>query len=237
MPLNQILCGDCAKVLKDFPDYSIDLVVTDPPYGLSFMGKDWDKTLPPRKAINEIFRVLKPGALAFFNCTPRQDLMARMILLLENSGFETKQSFIDWIYKTGFPKAYDVSKGIDKKLGLEPIKIKINPSSRPNSKKHGGGGFDNIKGEGSAGLQYLTEPSSELAKVWSGWKSQTGLKPAHEPILMVNKPFSESTIVDNVLRWGTCAINVDSCRIPMSETWKRATPWIDDMKKEKGVSP
>ncbi len=129
LPLNQILCGDCVKVLKDFPENSIDLVVTDPPYGLSFMGKDWDKTLPPKEAFMEMNRVLKPGALAFVMSSPRQDLMARMIMLLEDAGFETGLSFIDWIYKTGFPKALDISKGIDRKLGKKrkQIGIELNP--------------------------------------------------------------------------------------------------------------
>lgn len=172
LPLNQILCGNCIDILKPFPENSIDEVVTDPPYGLSFMEKDWDKTLPPQAAFEQIIRVLKPGGLALIMSSPRQDLLWRMLSMLEGVGFELTQSYIDWIYRTGFPKAHDVSKDIDKK-------------------------FD-----------------SELASKWEGWKSQTGLKPAHEPVLMVNKPFSEGTIVDNVLRWGTGAINVDACRIP-----------------------
>ena len=87
LPLNQILCGDCVEVLKGFPDNSIDLVVTDPPYGLSFMGKDWDKALPSREAFTEIIRVLKPGALAFVMSSPRQDLLWRMLSMLEGVGF------------------------------------------------------------------------------------------------------------------------------------------------------
>ncbi|GAG58507.1 unnamed protein product, partial [marine sediment metagenome] len=93
LPLNQILCGNCIEVLKDFPENSIDLVVTDPPYGLSFMGKDWDKTLPPKEAFAEIIRVLKPGALAFVMSSPRQDLLWRMLALLEGVGFNLRQSF------------------------------------------------------------------------------------------------------------------------------------------------
>ena len=115
LPLNQIVHGDCVEVLQGFPENSVDLVVTDPPYGLNFMGKQWDKALPPKEAFKEIYRVLKPGALAFVMSSPRQDLLWRMCALLEESKFELSQSFISWIYKTGFPKAYDVSKGIDKR--------------------------------------------------------------------------------------------------------------------------
>ena len=210
LPLNQILCGPCEELLQDFPENSIDLVATDPPYGLSFMGKEWDKALPSKAAFKQVIRVLKPGALAFVMSSPRQDLMWRMCALLEGVGFEMRQSFLSWIYKTGFPKAYDVSKGIDKKLGLERRIIGYtNPSDPLHSGRGGGSGFDTTHDKIP-----ITEPVSDEAKEWDGWKSQTGLKPALEPILMVNKPFSESTIVDNVLRWGTGAINVDATRIP-----------------------
>lgn len=198
--------------MQGFPENSIDCIVTDPPYGLKFMGKKWDQALPPKEAFKEMCRVLKPGALAFVMSSPRQDLLARMILLLEDAGFKTDISFIDWIYKTGFPKAYDVSKGIDRKLGLEQKIIGY---------RKGQGNIPNLRGEWGLKSNIpveITEPASPLAKVWAGWKSVSGLKPAHEPVLMVYKPRSERMIVDNVLRWGTGAINVDACRIPIDET-------------------
>ena len=113
----RLIQGDCIKILKGLDADSIDCVVTDPPYGISFMGKKWDKALPPKEAFKEMFRVLKPGALAFVMSSPRQDVLCRMMLMLEDVGFELKQSPIWWCYASGFPKAYDVSKGIDKKLG------------------------------------------------------------------------------------------------------------------------
>ena len=180
LPLNQVLCGDCVEVLKDFPDNSIDLVVTDPPYGLSFMGKDWDKALPSRGAFTEIIRVLKPGALAFVMSSPRQDLLWRMLALLEGVGFELTQSYIDWIYKTGFPKAYDVSKGIDRKLGEEREGEYIEPFGREGRKSpiQGFGTKGYSGGELKTNAVLRTKPTSELAEKWDGWKSQTGLKPA-----------------------------------------------------------
>ena len=211
LQFDRLYLGNCVDVIRaHIPDNSIDLGVTDPPYGLNFMGKDWDKALPPREAFEELFRVLKPGALAFVMSSPRQDLLWRMLAMLECVGFELTQSYIDWIYKTGFPKTYDISKGIDKTLGLERkiIGKSIHSAKRLSSPNYAG----EYKNEPNG--RFLSEPKSELGKTWEGWKSQTGLKPAHEPILMVNKPFSESTIVDNVLRWGTGAINVDACRIP-----------------------
>lgn len=56
LPLNKIVCGDSSEVLKSFPTESIDLLVTDPPYGISFMGKDWDKSLPPKTVFQECFK-------------------------------------------------------------------------------------------------------------------------------------------------------------------------------------
>jgi len=229
LPLNQVIEGDCVEVLQGFPDNVIDLVVTDPPYGLSFMGKEWDKALPPIEAFKEINRVLKPGALAFVMSSPRQDLMWRMMKMLEDSGFEMKQSFISWIYKTGFPKAYDVSKGIDSKLGLEREKIGINLHVKGRNPRTAGkvlaAGADRTLGNDDS----LTGPSSDDAKQWDGWKSITGLKPALEPILMVNKPLSEKTIVDNVLKWGTGAINIDKCRIPFIDKSDR----LENQRNEK----
>ncbi|GAG48169.1 unnamed protein product, partial [marine sediment metagenome] len=79
----------------------MDCVVTDPPYGMSFMGKDWDSALPPKEAFTEMYRVLKSGALAFVMSSPRQDLLWRMMSLLESVGFELKQSPLYWAYASG----------------------------------------------------------------------------------------------------------------------------------------
>lgn len=95
---DRVVLGDCVEVLKSYPENSVDEVVTDPPYGLNFMGKQWDKALPPKAAFVEMCRVLKPGALAFVMSSPRQDLMWRMAQMLEESGFELGQSFISWVY-------------------------------------------------------------------------------------------------------------------------------------------
>lgn len=99
LPINQVLCGNCIEVLKDLPDESIDCVVTDPPYGIGFVGKDWDMALPPKQAFSEMFRVLKSGALAFVMSSPRQDVLWHMLKMLEECGFEMRQSFVSWIYK------------------------------------------------------------------------------------------------------------------------------------------
>jgi len=109
--------GDSTEVLSNFADNTFDLLITDPPYGISFMGKDWDKALPSLDIWKECFRVLKEGKLAFIMCSPRQDVLSRMIISLEDAGFRTNYTSIYWTYASGFPKAANVSKLIDKKNG------------------------------------------------------------------------------------------------------------------------
>ncbi len=238
LPINQIVCGDCIEVMKGFREESIDCVVTDPPYGIGFMGKEWDKALPPHEAFAEMFRVLKPGALAFVMSSPRQDVLWRMMRMLEECGFQLRQSFVSWIYKSGFPKAYDLSLGIDKKFireefvrehGRKPTKEELKKLLSEKRKfvafKSAGLGKnrllndDNWDGVGQDPNKIrVSEPASDLAKKWNGYKGITGLKPALECVLMVNKPLGERTIVDNVLKHGVGAINVDACRIPFEQT-------------------
>lgn len=110
-----LLHGDSLTVLKDFEDNSIDSVVTDPPYGISFMGKQWDKALPSVEIWKQCYRVLKDKTFSFVMCLPRQDMLSRMIINLEDAGFNTNYTSLYWTYASGFPKAANVSKLIDKK--------------------------------------------------------------------------------------------------------------------------
>jgi DNA modification methylase len=107
----QILHGDCLEVLRTLPDCSVDAVVTDPPYGLSFMGKRWDYDVPATEVWAECLRVLKPGGhLLAFAGTRTQH---RMAVRIEDAGFEIRD-MIAWVYGSGFPKSLDVSKALDK---------------------------------------------------------------------------------------------------------------------------
>src|SRR3990167_884277 len=115
--MNQILHGDCIEVLKTLEADSVDLVATDPPYGYSFMGKSWDKTLPDIGIFKECLRVLKPGAFAFVMSAPRSDVCARMMILLEDAGFNIGFTPIYWTYASGFPKAANIGKMVDKREG------------------------------------------------------------------------------------------------------------------------
>jgi site-specific DNA-methyltransferase (adenine-specific) len=109
--INQIIHGDCFEVLKTIPDGSIDLILTDPPYGLSFMGKNWDHGVPGVQFWIEALRVAKPGAHLFAFGGTRT--FHRLAVAIEDAGWEIRDTIM-WVYGSGFPKSLDVSKAIDK---------------------------------------------------------------------------------------------------------------------------
>lgn len=123
----QMFCGDSAEKLKEIKDNSVDMLCTDPPYGYSFMNKGWDKVLPDVNIWRECLRVLKPGAFITVMAAPRTDVLWRISRDLEEVGFDLSFSNIEWVYHSGFPKASDVSKMIDKR-GNDELKEKYEGS-------------------------------------------------------------------------------------------------------------
>lgn len=121
--------GDCLEILKTLPDNSVDSVVTDPPYGLSFMGKRWDYDVPSVEVWAECLRVLKPGGhLLAFAGTRTQH---RMAVRIEDAGFEIRD-MIAWVYGSGFPKSHNLKDewngwGTALKPALEPITVARKP--------------------------------------------------------------------------------------------------------------
>ena len=116
-----IFCGDCREILPKLPPNSVDSIVTDPPYGLGFMGKAWDHSVPSSDVWRESLRVLKPGGhLLAFAGTRTQH---RMACRIEDAGFEIRD-MIAWVYGSGFPKSLDVSKAIDKAAGIDTKRFK-----------------------------------------------------------------------------------------------------------------
>ena len=191
--------GDCLQVLRSLPDCSVDSIVTDPPYGLSFMGKRWDYDVPSVDVWVECLRVLKPGGhLLAFAGTRTQH---RMAVRIEDAGFEIRD-MIAWVYGSGFPKSLDVSKAIDKAAGAEREVVGQRTTGIGT-----GNGSTPIMGDGN---RDITAPSTDAAKQWQGWG--TALKPALEPITVARKPLI-GTVAENVLQHGTGAINVDGGRV------------------------
>jgi len=106
--------GDCLDVLRELPDYSVDLCATDPPYGIAFMSKTWDSDIPARAIWAEVFRVLKPGASCFVCAGARQDTILGLLTDLREVGFDIQHAALSWVYWNGFPKSSCVSKQCDK---------------------------------------------------------------------------------------------------------------------------
>ena len=204
----KIILGDCLEKLQDVKDNTVDSIVTDPPYGLSFMGKRWDYAVPSVAIWEQCLRVLKPGGhLLAFAGTRTQH---RMAVRIEDAGFEIRD-MIAWVYGSGFPKSLDVSKAIDKAAGAE--RDVIGPPTP------GGQGNGNVYG--AITRPPATAPATEAAKQWAGWG--TALKPSLEPITVARKPL-RGTVAENVLQYGTGGLNVDGCRVGTEVPQPRNAP-------------
>ena len=214
-----LYAGDCIDVMSRMPEASVDAIITDPPYGLEFMGKDWDGFGTPlgfqtwtEAWAREAFRVLKPGGhlLAFAGTRTYH----RMASGVEDAGFEIRDC-IAWMYGSGFPKSLDVSKAIDKAAGAEREVLEVvrSPYKVDNAERdrRAYGKFDNETDEKGYLLNQITTPATPEAAKWNGWG--TALKPAFEPVVVARKPLI-GTVAQNVLEHGTGALNIDACRIP-----------------------
>ena len=108
---HRIVCSDCVAYLRTLPDNSVDAIVTDPPYGIGFMGKEWDNSVPGIEWAKECLRVLKPGGHIIAFASTRT--VHRLGVTIEDAGFEVRDT-ITWLYWQGFPKNLDLAKAIDK---------------------------------------------------------------------------------------------------------------------------
>ena len=212
--------GNSLELLKEIKSDSVDCMVTDPPYGISFMNKDWDKAVPDIAIWKECLRVMKPGAFAFVMCSPRSDVQAEMVIKLKEAGFQVNYSPLYWCYLSGFPKAMNISKAVDRKLGYERTRVQHSQSLSHHSEelKYG---FKN---------EIITdEPLSEEAKKLDGSYAGIQMKPSVEVIIVAMKPLSEKTYVDQALKNGKGITWLDDGRIPYySEKDKESAIGIGD---------
>ena len=200
----QLYCADCLAAMPEMPADSFDSLVTDPPYGLGFMGKDWDHGVPGVAFWQAALRVAKPGAhlLAFGGDRTHH----RLMVAIEDAGWEIR-TCVYWAFGSGFPKSLDVSKAIDKAAGAERETLSTRyRTTHKNGTVLGWSGGDDT-GECK---------TTAAARQWDGWG--TALKPAVEIIVVARKPLSEPTVAANVLKWGTGGLNVDGCRIGTEST-------------------
>jgi site-specific DNA-methyltransferase (adenine-specific) len=240
----KLLLGDCLEKLKELDDNSVDSIVTDPPYGLSFMGKDWDKVKATKETKSQVvkglgagmkmttladniefekwvtewstecYRVLKPGGYMLAFGGSR--MYHRLASGVENAGFEIRDQMM-WVYGSGFPKSMNIGIQVDKKLGNQREIVGEKVRGDVEKAKENGAGYlaDPANRNNTKQFGYGTHTITKGNSDWEGWG--TALKPAHEPIVMARKPISEKTVADNVLEWGTGGINIDGCRIETDE--------------------
>lgn len=217
--------GNAKDELKLLKSDSIDLIATDPPYGIAFMGKQWDINVPHIDIWKECLRVLKSGAFAFILSSPRQDVLSENIVRLRQAGFDTNFTSIYWTYASGFPKAMNIGKSIDKRLGFEPKKISPKNYNSPDFseeqfKEQGSMMYTKIT---SKRIQtYNTVPSSNEAKILDGSYAGFQPKPALEVIIVAMKPISEKTFIDQALNNGKGVTWLDNCRIPFQNADDKA---------------
>lgn len=217
-------------LLDRLPDSCLDSCVVDPPYELGFMGKSWDSAGISFQAETwaKVLRVLKPGGyLLSFGGTRTWH---RIAVAIEDAGFEIRDEIM-WMYGSGFPKSLDVSKAIDKAArgvpqgGSDPTSVNHGKYKTQRTEGKRGKG-DRGQGFGAGPGQFMAEQGSGDsrglvgdAQSWQGWG--TALKPAHEPIIVARKPLI-GTAANNVLKYGTGALNIDATRIGVEQRSYRA---------------
>lgn len=208
MKANLIL-GDCIEKMKELPEASIDCIITDPPYGLEFMGKEWDGfgdnekfQVWCKKWATEALRVLKTGGFMFAMGGTRTH--HRLTCGIEDAGFMIRDELC-WVYMQGFPKAQDLGMLIEKKLGGEGQTTTTTKAAPTFHTQNVGGNIERTDTWDSK------QPTLPQAKEWLGWKTPA-LKPAFEPIVVAQKPCNGS-ITENVMKYGVGGFNIDECRI------------------------
>jgi site-specific DNA-methyltransferase (adenine-specific) len=196
----EIRHGDCFDVLKTLDDNSIGAVVTDPPYGISFMNKEWDDpetlgadesgTLSEKQAfqkwalswLKECYRVMKPGAIIkVFGATR---MYHRIGAAMVQAGFSIERPEV-WCYGSGFPKSMNISKALEKQAGqFVPKRGQGDPVDRVALDMGGATG----KAKNGLHSEYGPDPEviTDLAKQYKGYG--TALKPAWEPFMVGRKP-------------------------------------------------
>ena len=284
--------GDCLEVMSELAPSSVDTIITDPPYGLEFMGQSWDRldwqvstgfgkpgigyrnikwprfspnspfgtanptcgscggrlrgkkkcrcetprwkplrqkngktravqSLPDvhraiqewhRRWAGEALRVAKPGAfLLAFGGTRT---FHRLASALEEAGWLIRDCIM-WLYGSGFPKSWDISKAIDKAAGAQRRTVGV--SSGPNHSHYSGKRYTQHRKTRFGVVQdqpNLTAPNTPAAKSWHGWG--TTLKPGWEPIIVAMKPL-DGTFADNALKHGVAGLAIEKARIGLDD--------------------
>lgn len=220
----QLIQGDCLERLRELPAESVDSVVTDPPAGIGFMGKEWDSDKGGREQwiawlssiATEMLRVLKPGGHALVWAIPRTSHWTATAL--EEAGFEIRDR-VSHLFGSGFPKSLNISKAIDRAAGATRPVVgtrMLSGNAAQTTEEKGGTYASATDAIGVPAKEVpVTAAATPEAEQWDGWG--TALKPAVEDWWLVRKPIEEKTVAKQVLKTGTGALNVDGCRVQTDE--------------------
>lgn len=202
--------ADCLEVLRELPSASVEAIVTDPPAGISFMGKEWDGDKGGRdqwiawmaEVARECLRVIKPGGHALVWAIPRTSHWTG--IAWDRAGWEVRDRLAH-LFGTGYPKSLNVSKAIDKELGAKRpvVGTRLDHDIR--------GGRMHADNGNKIMVREITAAGSPEAAEWDGWGS--AVKPAVEDWWLLRAPLAETSIARNVLRHRTGGINIDGCRV------------------------
>ena len=207
-----LINGDMLEELDKLDENSIDCIITDPPYELNFMGKEWDNTgiAFNKNTWEKCLRVLKPGGhlLAFAGSRT----MYGIGYAIQQAGFEIRDTIM-WLYGCGFPKSMNIGLAIDKKTGVESKVVGIKEHCKKDFKENNLYAQDEANKNNTKCFGYGTEIVREAQNEWKGWG--TCLKPSFEPIIVARKSFKGS-LVDNVIEYGVGGINIDECRVELN---------------------
>lgn len=195
--------GDCIEALRAMPDNSVDAVVTDPPYGIRFMGKAWDGAdIEERHAKRKSMQSHAPdagpngGHKSIAAEAGKYDLSPKSMRAFQAFSEEWSREALRVLKPGGYVLSFASPRTYHRMVcGIEDAGFEIR---------------DCIQWVFGSGFP----KSHNLDGDRKGWG--TALKPAHEPIVVARKPI-EGTVAANVLKWGTGALNIDGCRVGASE--------------------
>lgn len=198
--------GDVRAVARTLEAKSFDAICCDPPYGLRFMGRRWDYSVPSVNVWSALLRLLRPGAHAVIFGGSRT--FHRLAVNVEDGGFEIRDVLM-WLYGTGMPKGLDVSQAIDRQLGAKRTKV---IGHKQGVRAEGGSGHGAaVPNQKKVSVSLpITAPATELATDWDGYN--TVLKPAYEPALLARR-MSDANIAECAIRYGVGGIDVASTAV------------------------
>jgi DNA modification methylase len=248
-PRNVVLRGDCVEVMKTLPADSIDAIVTDPPYGIDFMGKEWDGFGTPlgfqtwtEQWAREAFRVLRPGGhLLAFGGTR---MYHRLATGVEDAGFEVRD-MMSWLYGSGFPKSLAVSKAMDTRRNDRAAVYAVTAFVRSARDAAGKTNRDLAAPFGFSSAMadhWVTDKAQPSCPTWSQWlelKTLLGFGDEMDATVLelngrkgtLGKAWAEREVIATQHNWGGSSGSTPNAP---NGSWNITAPATDDAKRWEG---